>query len=94
MGTIHQSSCLYTAQQNGVAERKNRHLLEVARYLLLQMHAPKVFWSDVVLTTGFLINRMPSTILNDQSPFSIIFPTISTFILPPRIFGCVAFVHQ
>ena len=94
MGTIHQSSCPYTPQQNGVAERKNRHLLEVARCLLLQMHVPHAFWSDTVLTACFLINRMPSTILNGQSPFSIIFSTISTFILPPRIFGCVAFVHR
>ena len=58
------------------------------------MHVPQVFWSDAVLTACFLINRMPSTILNGQSPFLIIFPTISTFIIPPRFFGCVVFVHQ
>ena len=93
MGIIHQSSCSYTPQQNGVAERKNRHLLEVARCLLLQMNVPKVFWGDAVLTSYFLINRMLFAILHGQSPFFLIHPTTAIFGVPPRIFGCVAFVH-
>ncbi|XP_019188788.1 PREDICTED: uncharacterized protein LOC109183026 [Ipomoea nil] len=56
-GMIHQSSCVGTPQQNGVAERKTRHLLEVARALLFQMKVPKVFWPDAVHTASFLINR-------------------------------------
>jgi hypothetical protein len=36
-GIIHQSSCVDTPSQNGVAERKNRHLLETTRALLFQM---------------------------------------------------------
>ena len=40
-GILHQSSCVDTPSQNGVAERKNRHLLEVARALLFQMTVPK-----------------------------------------------------
>ena len=42
-GIIHQSSCADTPSQNGVAERKNRHLLETARALLFQMHVSKFF---------------------------------------------------
>jgi len=42
-GIIHISSCVNTPQQNGVAERKNRHLLEVARSLMLSTHVPKQF---------------------------------------------------
>ena len=41
-GILHQTSCIDTPQ-NGVAERKNRNLLETARALLFQMHVPKHF---------------------------------------------------
>ena len=42
-GIIHQSSCRDTLQQNGIAECKNRHLLEVARSLLFNSNVPKKF---------------------------------------------------
>ncbi|RVX08140.1 Retrovirus-related Pol polyprotein from transposon TNT 1-94 [Vitis vinifera] len=41
---IHISSCVDTPQQNGVAERKNRHLLEVARCLMFSSNVPNYFW--------------------------------------------------
>ena len=63
-GIIHQTSCPHTSQQNGVAERKHRHLLDVARTLLFHMQVPKHFWGDAVLTAYHLINRMPSFVLN------------------------------
>ena len=54
---LHQTSCVDTPQ-NGVAERKNRHLLETARALLFQM-LPKHLRANVVSTACFLINQMP-----------------------------------
>ena len=42
-GIIHQSSCIDTPQQNGIAERKNRHLLEVARSIMFTTHVPNQF---------------------------------------------------
>ncbi|KAJ9553858.1 hypothetical protein OSB04_017903 [Centaurea solstitialis] len=93
-GILHESSCVDTPAQNGVAERKNRHLLEVARALLFHMTVPKPFWADVVATTCFLINRMPSVILDGQSPFSVLFPTKSLFPIDPKIFGSTCFVRD
>ncbi|RVW83660.1 Retrovirus-related Pol polyprotein from transposon RE1 [Vitis vinifera] len=49
-GIIHQSSCAHTPQQNGVAERKNRHLVETTCTLLLHSHVSFRFWGDAVLT--------------------------------------------
>jgi transposase InsO family protein len=44
-GIIHQTSCVYTPQQNGVSERKNHHLLEMTRALLFQNNVPNFFGS-------------------------------------------------
>ena len=68
-GIIHESSCVYSPQQNGLAERKNRHLLEVTRALLFQHNVPKHFSGEALLAATFLINRLPSKVLNCQSPF-------------------------
>ena len=92
-GILHQSSCAYTPQQNGVAERKNRHLVETARTLLLHHSVPQRFWGDAILTACYLINRMPSSVLHDQVPHSLLFPNQPLFCLPPRVFGCTCFVH-
>ena len=91
-GILHQSSCAYTPQHNGMAKRKNHHLVETARTLLLHHKVPQCFWGDAILDACYLINRMPSSVLHDQIPHSILLPTQTLFYLP-RVFGCVCFVH-
>ena len=92
-GILHHSSCAYTPQHNGVAERKNRHLVETTRTFLLRHKVPQRFWGDAILTACYLINRMPSSVLHDQIPHSILLPTQPFFYLPPCVFDCVCFVH-
>ena len=96
-GIVHLSSCVDTPQQNGIAERKNRHLLEVARSLMFSTNVPKLFWGEAVLTAAYLINRMPSRVLKFQTPCQTLlksFPTTRLIsIVPPKIFGCSVFVH-
>ena len=52
-GILYQTSCVDTPSQNGVTERKNRHLLETARALLFQMRVLKQFWADAISTACF-----------------------------------------
>ena len=90
-GILHQTSCPYTPQQNGVAERKNRHLMEVARSMMFQTNVPKRFWSDAVISACYLINRIPTRVLEDQSPFEVlnkVKPSLSHL----RVFGSLCYV--
>ena len=68
-GIVSQRSCPYTPQQNGVAERKNRHLLDVVRTLLLESSVPSTFWVEALSTTIYLINQLPSHVLDFASPY-------------------------
>ena len=92
-GILHRPSCANTPQQNGATKRKNRHLVETACTLLLHHTVSQCFWRDSILTASYLINRMPSSILGDQVPHSLLFPNQPLFCLPPRVFGCTCFVH-
>ncbi|KAG7583619.1 Integrase catalytic core [Arabidopsis suecica] len=90
-GIIHQTSCPYTPQQNGVSERKNRHLMEIARSIMFHTNVPKRFWSDAVMTACYLINRTPTKILQDKSPFEVLTKTKPS-LDHLRVFGCVCYV--
>ncbi|RVW75220.1 Retrovirus-related Pol polyprotein from transposon TNT 1-94 [Vitis vinifera] len=83
------TSC--TSQQNGRAERKLRHILDTVRALLLsaKVHAP--FWGEASLHAVHAINRIPSAVIHNQTPYERLFGS------PPdyhhlRSFGSTCFV--
>lgn len=95
-GLIHETSCPQTPQQNGVAKQKNRHILETARALLHGTYVPNCYWPDAVSTAVYLLNRMPSKVLNFKTPLQVLSSHVAlppTLMLSPRVFGCVAYVH-
>lgn len=68
-GIVSQRTSLYTLQQNRVAERKNRLLLDVTLTLLLESSVPTCFWHKALTTTVHLINWLPSPSINNESLF-------------------------
>ncbi|EOY03489.1 Cysteine-rich RLK (RECEPTOR-like protein kinase) 8 [Theobroma cacao] len=90
-GIIHQLSCTETPQQNGVVERKHQHLFNVARALLHQSSLPIKFWGDAVLTVAHIINRTPSKLLHNKSPYECLYhksPCYDYF----KVFGSLCYV--
>ncbi|CAH9146225.1 unnamed protein product [Cuscuta epithymum] len=92
-GIIFQTSCVYTPQQNGRAERKHRHILEVARTLRFHANLPIEFWGECVLAAGYLINRLPSPVIENKSPYEMLYkkPPLYTHL---RVFGCLCYAHS
>ena len=89
-GIIHQQTCVETPEQNGRVERKHQHLLNVARSLLFQSQLPLSYWTNCILIATHLINRTPSLILQNQTPYQILYQK------PPhynylKVFGCLCF---
>ena len=73
---------------------KNRHLLETAPTLLFQTKVPKQFWADAISTTCFLINRMPSIMLVNNVPYTILFPNKALFPVKPKVCGSTSYVRD
>ncbi|GKB09211.1 gag-pol polyprotein [Tanacetum coccineum] len=89
-GTIYQTSCTDTPQQNGVSKRKHRHLIETARSFLLSADVPSVFWGEAVLTAMYVINIIPTAHNSGLSPFEKLYGTLPDYSLL-RV-GCTCFV--
>jgi hypothetical protein len=67
-GILHQFTCPHTSQQNGVSERKHRHIVDMALSLISHSSLPFTYWPYAFSTAVFLINRLPSVIRNYVSP--------------------------
>lgn len=89
-GIVHQTTCVYTSQQNELVERKHMSLLNIARAIRFQSSLPISFLGDCILTAAYLLNRTPSLLLNRLTPYEILFHTSPDFTLL-RTFGCLCY---
>ncbi|RVW65725.1 Retrovirus-related Pol polyprotein from transposon RE1 [Vitis vinifera] len=64
VGIVHRFSCPYNSAQNGRVERKHRHIVETGLALLSHASLPMKYWHYAFQTATFLINRMPSKVLD------------------------------
>ena len=94
---IHESSCVNTPKQNGLAERKIGHLVTISRALMIHQHIPTYLWGEAVLTATYLSNRIPSKVLGYESLIDLISKAFQVIKLKTnlclRVFGCTEFVH-
>jgi hypothetical protein len=89
-GIFHRLTCPHTSQQNGIVERKHRHILEMGLTLLAQSGLPPKYWVDSFLTSIFLINRLPSPVIHNESPCSKLFKKQPDYTFL-RAFGCLCY---
>lgn len=85
-------SCPHTLQQNGLVERKHRHIANMACTLLLNSHVPVRHLVDVVSTTVFIINLVPSPDLQWSSPYSRLYGQTSSY-SELRVYSCACYQH-
>ncbi|KAK8936006.1 hypothetical protein KSP39_PZI013951 [Platanthera zijinensis] len=91
LGIKHEFSAPRTPQQNGVVERKNRTLQELARTMLAEFSLPRSFWAEAVNTASYVMNRVMLRPLLKRTPYELYFdrkPSVSYF----RVFGCPCYI--
>ena len=82
-----------TPQQNGVAERMNRTMLEKVRCMLSNASLGKQFWAEVVMYASHLINRLPSSALNGKTPLEVWSGKPINDYNTLHVFGSTAYYH-
>ncbi|GKD73081.1 putative RNA-directed DNA polymerase [Tanacetum coccineum] len=92
-GIVLETSCPHTPQQNGVVERKHRHLLETARALKFEANLPTRFWGECVLTAAHVINRLPSEVIENKTPYEILHNSKPNYD-HMKVFGCLAYYRS
>lgn len=91
-GIKRQLTAAYTPQQNGVAERKNRSIMNMVRTILTEKGVPKSFWPEAVQWANHVLNRSPTVAVKDKTPeeaWSDRKPDVGYF----KVFGCIGHVH-
>lgn len=82
-----------TPQQNGVAERLNRTLLEKVRCMLAQSGMGKEFWAEAITYACHIINRLPSAVNDGKTPYEVWTGKPAFDYDKLHIFGCPVYFH-
>ena len=92
-GIRHEKTAPYSPQQNGVAERRNRTLVESARSMISHAGLSKQYWAEAVATAAYVGNRVPTSAISDnKTPYERWYgkkPDLSHM----KVFGCVGYAH-
>ena len=80
----------YTPQQNGVAKRKNKSLMEMARCMVKSQALPHGFWLEAVMCATYVLNRFPTKALQSITPYEAWHGT-KPLVAHLHVFGCLAY---
>jgi histone deacetylase 1/2 len=86
----HYTTTPHTPQQNGVSERHHRHLVETGLTLLHDASLPLSYWPHAFSIAAYLINRQPTPLLQNKTPFETLFRQPPNY-LKLKKFGCRCF---
>lgn len=82
--------CLHTSQQNGIVERKHRHIVDMGLTLLAQSSMPLSYCWEAFSSAVYIINRLPTPVLGNLSHWEQAFLHSPDFNFL-RVFGCACF---
>ena len=92
-GINHKFASPRTPKQNGVAERKNKTLIEMARTMLVESQLPRTFWAKAINTSCYILNRVMVRPVLKKTSYELLKgkkPYVAYF----RVFGSKVFIHN
>lgn len=91
-GIVRHISCPGAPEQNGIAERKHRHIVETGLTMLFHAKLPLFLWIEAFMTAVFLINRLPNASLGNDIPFYKLYGQHADY-STLKVFGCKCFPY-
>ena len=85
-------ACPYTSSQNGITERKHRHVTETGLTIMFHACVQLFLWVAAFSTTVYLINRLPSQTLDGKTPYELLFGKQPNYSML-HTFGCLWFPY-
>nr|KAJ0198111.1 hypothetical protein LSAT_V11C700366270 [Lactuca sativa] len=92
-GILLETTCPHTPQQNGVVERKHIHFLETAHETRFEANLPNRFWGECILTAAYIINRLPSKVIKNKTPYEIVWNQKPQYD-HMQVLGCLAYYRN
>ena len=89
-GIHHRLICPHTHEQNGVVERKHRHIVDMGLTLLATASLPRRFWVEAFPTSTHIINVLPTPVLHNSNPYTMLFNKNPNYVIF-KVFGCACF---
>ncbi|KAH9699562.1 hypothetical protein KPL71_024410 [Citrus sinensis] len=91
-GMVRHKTVKHTPQQNGLAERMNRTLIDKVRCMLIHSKLPMSLWAEALDTACYIVNMSPSSRINFRTPYEL-WSSKPVDYSHLRIFGCPTYAH-